>query len=680
VRIGLPEASAARPAEYHQRMGRSRDAILACAIAACAACGGHRGRGQDAPPAPPPEPARREPFVVAQTEVVHAIARDASHLYWADSTGIRRRPLGGSDAGKAELVHDATADWGQVVAMVVHDGRIYASDGADVAAVPIGGGDAIELATGLDVVALAVADDGAYLALTDRIVRVPLGGGAPVELAGGQTRIGDLVVAGDHVYWTDYADDPTAIAGYGYGYGYYGAPDPGEKGSVRRTARRRGAVDEIASAQNGPFGLAVIGDRVWWCTDRGPGLVSAPVGGGELRVEQAGRFDRLAVDDRGVVVRNVNGFVIERGHGDGARVELRLIGDAAWMASTRAAVLDDEWVYAITHRLWETPTAIVALPRQREPIEVIATTTSPVLRTSAHDGDVYWVEVERDRGTFAIHRADASGGARRELARDDGYITELAVGGGHVYVALDQSSIRRVPITGGTLHHFARAEQSSVTGLTVHRNHVFWLDGSILVAKQRRRGQRRLVVAQGDGYSYGEVGIDLVFDDDYVYLTNFGGAAGVFRISERGRVDMVWDGSHTYPGKDLVRIGDELFFAGSGSTVIWRLRPGETAEPLHRTGISTQYGSYVYDLIAGGDYLYVASTQGNEQMELARVDPSTGETQIVARWVQYSYEGSSLSADGHGVYAALDALNMIVRIPHDAPPAPDTGGHALTAP
>jgi hypothetical protein len=58
---------------------------------------------------------------------------------------------------------------------------------------------------------------------------MPLGtvAGEPVAVASGQFRVMDLVATADHVYWTDYGEDPTTVQPqYQYGY-YYDPTAPG---------------------------------------------------------------------------------------------------------------------------------------------------------------------------------------------------------------------------------------------------------------------------------------------------------------------------------------------------------------------------------------------------------------------------------------------------------------------
>jgi hypothetical protein len=134
-------------------------------------------------------------------------------------------------------------------------------------------------------------------------------------------------------------------------------------------------------------------------------------------------------------------------------------------------------------------------------------------------------------------------------------------------------------------------------------------------------------------------------------------------------VTLIWDGarSNAYPGRDLVRIGDELFFWAVG--VVYRM-------PLDATTPTALWHSrgetYVTDLVGGGGFLYVTLPM-MDTSELVRIDPSTGEGKTVLRWQGYQSEPGLLAADDLGVYVGAEAFDGIVRVAHDAPAVPDPG-------
>jgi hypothetical protein len=206
---------------------------------------------------------------------------------------------------------------------------------------------------------------------------------------------------------------------------------------------------------------------------------------------------------------------------------------------------------------------------------------------------------------------------------------------------------------------FATAD-TYLGSITVHRNHVLWTDGAMLQA-QPRKGGDRFTVVRGNGYGYGATGADFAFDDDFMYLTNFAGVQGVFRIGESGKVEMLYDGISSYPGPDLALIGDELYFWTS-TPIVYRLTDGE-ATPLY-----TQRNGSIIDMVEGAGLLYLTVSYG-DTYGVVRIDPATGTAQEVLRYPVG--DSGSIAADESGVYVALEQLGAWVRLPHDAPALPD---------
>jgi hypothetical protein len=653
----------------------------ACAaVALAAACGSPGKTVSTARPEEAPEVVRRDAFPVVSTETILAIARDATHLYWADLTGVHRRPLGGPDAGGTKRLTDATAAWGNVAAMAVSGDRLYLSDGLSVTVMPAAGGELEEvsldgLAVGQIVVALAGIGDGdAIVATAGEIVRLPRGG-RPVVLAEGQVAVTSVAVDGEHVYWTDYGEDPASVP-IAPGSYYYGGGDPSlyldGPGVVRRVALSGGAVAELATSQRGPSSVAVWDGRIWWASDRGPGVQSAPVAGGEARVEVRGRFDRLARDGRGLVAKNASGLVTEWSGPNGATTgEVRMTADGRWLpAWGKPLLLTDEWVYLVAMHPYEARNAVFALPRQDEAVDVVAAVDESIVRVRVRDGVVWWLASMRGTPGLAISQRDPSSGEVRRLATHEGWVTDVAVGDRELYFSEDASIYR---VTSRGLSRFATSNSYAVA-LTVHRNHVFWCDNNQLMAKKRKGGQPFLVT-QFAPYGNAEAGSDLVFDDDFAYLIAYGGEAqSIFRISERGDVASVWSTANTqvYPQRDLVSVGGELYFAGAnnatGAPAIYRLGSdgdGSLVQPLGSGG-----DRYVSELVAGGGFLYVTLVV-NDTVELVRVEPSSGELKTVLRWQGYPNEPGLLAADETGAYLGIEPYDAVIRIAHDAPGLPE---------
>jgi hypothetical protein len=138
----------------------------------------------------------------------------------------------------------------------------------------------------------------------------------------------------------------------------------------------------------------------------------------------------------------------------------------------------------------------------------------------------------------------------------------------------------------------------------------------------------------------------------------------VYRIAESGKVESVWDGTGTYPGRDLVRVADELYFWTQSPYTVYRLPLSGEPEVLYRL----PGDAYVNDLVEGAGLLYVHVSHG-EYVEVVRIDPVVGEAHPVLRWAVG--ETGAIAADDGALYATVDSLGAFVRVPHDAPALPD---------
>jgi hypothetical protein len=643
---------------------RGATGVLACA--ALAACGTAATPRRTDVGAKRAEQAHAEAFVVASIDPNSILLRDDRYLYWIDPAGIHRRPLGGREAGRSVLLTDETASWTDFTAIDVYAGTIVVTDGASVYALAPGAKKLTEIAKDVGaVVDVAVGEHDVAIATDVAILRVPIEGGPVQHLADGQTAVAGIDIDAGHIYWIDYGETRQTPP-----------PPPDDvlagSGAVRRVALAGGKVQTITAGQRGPAGIVVHDGRVWWTADRGPAIQSAKIDGTDVKTELAGAGDLLTVDDAGAVVRHPQGYVIEKRHGGSAVV--RLLSDGVWSPLQVPPVVDADWVYAIAAKSYDGSAAILAVPRDDRAPAIALPIEGTVMRARARDGAIYWLEQKRDGTGVDAWRGDPARGTRRRLTDHYGWASDLAVGNGEVYISEDQN-IYRVSARGGTMQTVATTE-SYITALTVHREHVFWIDGASLMARRRSGGEPFTVARAANGYGGGDSGGDIVFDDDYAYVTNFGSQSqGVFRISEGGLVETIWDGTTSYPGRDLVRIGDELFFWTQSPVTVYRLPlggSGAAASLAHLHGSNGE--GYVNDLVEGAGLIYISASYG-DYYELTRIDPTTGDARAVLRWAMTGDPGA-ITADDSGAYVALDALGAILRVPHDAPALTDwSRGH-----
>lgn len=671
-------------------MARRRSHALAwtwmlIALAACGPRAGAAGAGSGS--AADAALADAAPFIVADADVIHVLATDGAYLYWADTAGIRRRPLGDEGAGKVEVVSKATEGL-EVTGLVVDDGTLYVADGANLLAIEVGappGAEPAMLAEGLGWVSAMTLDDAAVYAATGlSIFKIPRAarvthdadmvptttGGEPVELVSGQTEVTSLAIDDDHLYWTDHDPDPDG----GSPYAPLGVEVRGE-GAVRRVRRAGGLVETLASGQPSPIGVVVHGGRAWWTTERGVALRSVALDGDRRpRVELPGRATGAAADARGVVVVGgaISGATALYDKVAGAPAEVLAMTDQALLLTPRPPLLAGDWVYAIAQRQDSGNHAILAVPRRARGVTLAVGVDEQALAMTARDGIVYWAETPRDgSGGVSFWRGAPAAGARRRIGRGGGWLSSFTVGPGGLYYAED-SVIHRLPLKGGTAQ-VVRYTDNAIYALTAHRRHLFWINGTALMTMKRDGGAPFELARNDYGYYGGDSGADLVFDDDYVYTTVFGSGGGgtVTRISERGEVTALWtdDTGNSYPGPQLVRLGDKLYFLAGGQAVQELDTDGRETRQVRSFG-----GSTALDLAEGNGLLYVLVQRHDlgDAWEVVRITPGEDEAPVVMRWLSVTGgDPPRLAADRDGAYVLSDALGGIVRIAHGAPAVPE---------
>jgi len=646
-------------------------AIVACALASCGP--GSAAKATTADPRNDPDAPKRAPYIVSESAGIVLTATDAGHLYWIDDAGLKRRPHGDAEV-EAELVTEKfTTDSGAL--LIVGDTAYHFTD-VTVTSVKLDVKHAepvvlATLPTSIDAFTIA-ADGDVYVAVAGEVLEVAAGQ-APRVVASGVGAIKDVFADGDYIYVaTD--DGVSASAPPPPPNPYYApTPAPASVGSLHKVPRDGGKAVKLATGQPLPGALGVSDGRLYWVSSAGTSAVaSVPIAGGEVRVEAPGRGETLAVDGGGLIYRLSSGVIVE--HRAEAR-QVAFVPDGTWTLDYSGSVtLSPDWIYLTANRTMTGAVAILALPRQIQAIQIPFALAHGFMHLLADDDAVYWVENDPETGRYAIVRGDPTTGEHEQLADVETSITEVTIGAGQVYFH-DGYTISQVPTGGGEVREFDRSD-SWVTGINVHRNHVYWSDGSTIYA-HKRRGGTTFAIARNDqyygyGYGYGgDGGGDLVFDDDFLYTTGFGqGGTGVFQISERGEIKLLWDGGGaSYPGKDLLLLGDELFFtagAGSGTLTLMKLSLDGDATQLYRG----RGDGYSTDLVEGAGMLYLQQLDG-DHYEITRIDPSTGEGVTVLRI--YNMGEGSLASDDRAVYFGMYAHESIYRIPHDAPAVPEVG-------
>jgi hypothetical protein len=144
------------------------------------------------------------PTMLVSTVGVGFIALDTTNVYFTAGSGIFKLPLDG-DASATLL-----AMAGNTVGVAVDAKNVYWLEfGASLQSVPIGGGAATALATGLTSAAvsgLALGSTTLYFAGDKSVKAVPIGNGTPLTLFASDSSATPLGVAVDatSVYWTNF--------------------------------------------------------------------------------------------------------------------------------------------------------------------------------------------------------------------------------------------------------------------------------------------------------------------------------------------------------------------------------------------------------------------------------------------------------------------------------------------
>lgn len=196
--------------------------------------------------------------------------------------------------------------------MAIDRTHLYWADfgAGSIAELSLGGGSAVELATGqaqpsklaVDATSLYWTNYAMGMPGAGSVMTVSLGGGTPMMLASGQTAPGMIRVDARGVYWINGGSAPNF-----------------DDGAVMALPLGSSSPVAIASNQRQPLGLALDVVNLYW-TNSGDGTVmSAPIGGGSATVLASGqpRPSGLALDGDHLYWTNLDGTVVKMPLGGG---------------------------------------------------------------------------------------------------------------------------------------------------------------------------------------------------------------------------------------------------------------------------------------------------------------------------------------------------------------------------
>ncbi len=528
--------------------------LLACGGTSTTPAGGGSSRGAAIDgPAPPP-------FVVARVDgALAALAADATHVYWADESGVWRRPHG--PAGKPERIWK---DAFRIVALAPAAGSLFTLD-AEHALRGISPDDTAASIAQLDAPAWGLAADGnrAVVGVEEHLEVHAVGAAArSIDLGG----VGSALAAHDGVAYAVVTGDGVALVAI-------------ELASGKRQVLRSG--DALASLEQ----IAVWGDRV--VVSNGDGVEAYGRDDSTVRLSPFGRGS-LAADDRGWVSVIPREILVAQG-ADGV-LRAGSAGLAARVAAYPIAV-GDVWTYATAYD--DDGLALVALPRAGGslvwtlPVDSTVSAcaeagTTLVCSITTEDDKHVLVEVD---GATIVHRFTAL----------DAPCEQIAVEGDEVACMTADGLV----FTSARNRSGALAVADVILGarIALHKGRLYLTEGDQVSLLRPDAADKPVVIANGPVTRRRPeatgLGTELVFADDHMYFVSSDGPAdGIYQVDEQGRVESFWAyASNRNLHADLVRVGDALYVHDLAAVMRVPL-DGSAAREVHREDEDRIIGVY----------------------------------------------------------------------------------------
>jgi len=262
----------------------------------------------------------------------------------------------------------------------------------------------------------------------------------------------------------------------------------------------------LATSQNAPRALQVVGDSVVWLNQGGrpvgeKGVFSVSGPGAPVKAHATGGTDILAVAADSTAVYWLaprEGKIYKQARGGG---EVQTVAETEGL--TRAMVIDDTDVY------WAENEAIYRVPKAGGKVQTVSPAGLPDV-LAVDEAFVYWYSSVQG----VLNRVPKKGGARAKVHADDQHtLHTFFIDGNDLFVTYGSESamvIQRLPKAGGAAVTVADKLQAG-TDFAIDGSNIYWITEDDIWKVPRSGGSATKAVEKL------RHGTDVAVDDRYIY-------------------------------------------------------------------------------------------------------------------------------------------------------------------
>jgi hypothetical protein len=356
------------------------------------------------------------------------------------------------------------------------------------------------VASGESARGLASSSGNLFWADRSSINALPLDGGAAVPLASGIDQVTGFSFSAGKVVWTE-----TVCCAIH------------QNGMVRSVPAGGGPPATLASTLDNPGPLFSDGTEAYWVEGgaygrvEGYGRIAAvPLSGGTpTTLVSVLLTDRPRLASAGAAVLVADGWRIKKVLGTGGGLDTVL---AAGNPVVDLAA-DAQFAYAL-----DSFGNVLRAPLLGGVVEPVASGLGgPAGLLRLVDGTLYWLD-----GGGTLRRVPAAGGSAENVATGQPPLADLTADGQFVYVAEQTSSIRRVPLDGGASTPVVTSATGPVS-LAIDGSRLYWIDSFSLGKVDLASGTSQVLAIglAGDAGQPNAIAVDAT----QVYWTEIGSGA-----------------------------------------------------------------------------------------------------------------------------------------------------------